>query len=56
MQLEHRKELGAKLWSWRTSGLFNGTWEEIDDWTDDVDSPEEYQQFFSILEECARSE
>lgn len=30
--------------------------EFIDDWTDDIDSPQEYDEFFYIMEQCAKEE
>lgn len=50
-QISHIKDVNDRnLWSLYHSFIYTGNWEEVNDWTDDVDSPEEYSQFFGFLE------
>jgi len=49
VHLEMIQEYESKLWGYYHHFLFNGNWEEVTDWTDDIDSPEEYVKFFEKL-------
>jgi hypothetical protein len=52
-QLSTIKLLQNKLWGFYHHYLFSGNWAEVDDWTDDIDSPNEYFKFFPMLEKLA---
>jgi len=48
---------GNKLWDWFHDGVFAGKWMSIEgDWTDDIDSQQEYEMFFEKVEDCASEE
>jgi len=55
-QLETLKETGTKLWSLYHSDLYSGNFYDTDDWTDDIDSPRGYWEFFAALERCAKDD
>lgn len=55
-QLSYLKELRTKLWDFYHSPMYAGNWEECTDWTDDIDSPQEYEKYFHLLEEFAKNE
>lgn len=56
-QLHIQKNMAGstKLWN-LLNGYFSGNFVEIDDYTDDIDSLEEYEQFFKKLEAAARED
>lgn len=56
VHMELIKSYETKLWGYKRHYLFEGNWEEVTDWTDDIDSPEEYVKFFEKLEWCAVNE
>ena len=55
-QLTTIKETGTKLWHLYHHWLFSGNFETIGDYTDDIDSIEEYEQFFDALEKAVKED
>lgn len=52
-QITDFREAYTKLWQIYKSSLYLGDFVEINDYTDDVDSPEAYAQFWEKLEQAA---
>lgn len=55
-QLNHVKLFENKLWGFYNHRMFCGYFMDVFSWTDDIDSPEEYEQFYNKLNSLATLE
>lgn len=55
-QLRFLREIECKLWGLYRSHLFAGDFVETEDWTDDIDSPDHYEQFYEKINELAKED
>ena len=52
-QLNYLKHLKTKLWGFYNSSFYAGWFRNVTCWTDDIDSPEHYEQFYERINELA---
>lgn len=55
-QLKYLKHLATKLWGFYNHEMYAGEFRNVDDWTDDIDSPEHYEQFYEKINEFAKAD